>query len=466
MPSLSIVVAVDKNNGIGRNGDLPWPKLEDDLQYFNSITTNTLNKKKKNAVIMGRTTWFSIPEKFRPLPNRLNVVLSSTIDELEGVLVFKTLQDAIDNLNNDLSIENIYIVGGSKVYEEAINHPDCVRIFKTQIFSSFECDTYFPSIPPHLYTKYVNYNQRKEYISNNIKYIFECYDRKENEEYQYLDLVREIIENGTVKDDRTGTGVRASFGHQMRFSLRDNQFPLLTTKRVFWKGVAKELLWFVKGSTNAKQLSDEGVHIWDENGKRSFLDSRGLSHREENDLGPVYGFQWRHWGAGYSDFNADYTGKGIDQLQQCIDTIKNNPTDRRIILTAWNPSELDNMALPPCHMMCQFFVSNGELSCQMYQRSCDMGLGVPFNIASYALLTCMIAKICNLKPGEFIHVLGDAHVYSNHIEALKIQLERKPRSFPKLFIHSNPESIDGFKFEDFEISGYNPHDTVKMKMAV
>ena len=230
--------------------------------------------------------------------------------------------------------------------------------------------------------------------------------------------------------------------------------------------MAEELLWFISGNTNGNYLSNKGIHIWDGNGSREFLDQRGLTHREVGDLGPVYGFQWRHFGATYVDMYTDYTGKGVDQLADCIHKIKHTPDDRRIILSAWNPADLKDMALPPCHMFCQFYVANGELSCQMYQRSADMGLGVPFNIASYSLLTHMIAHVCNLQPGEFIHTIGDAHVYSNHVDALKEQWKRPPRAFPKLMIRSDVSDIDGFAFEDFEIVGYKPHGTIKMKMAV
>ncbi|XP_021541912.1 thymidylate synthase isoform X1 [Neomonachus schauinslandi] len=284
-------------------------------------------------------------------------------------------------------------------------------------------------------------------------------------ELQYLGQIEHILRCGVRKDDRTGTGTLSVFGMQARYSLRD-EFPLLTTKRVFWKGVLEELLWFIKGSTNAKELSSKGVKIWDANGSRDFLDSLGFSNREEGDLGPVYGFQWRHFGAEYKDKDSDYSGQGVDQLQKVIDTIKTNPDDRRIILCGWNPKDLPLMALPPCHALCQFYVVNGELSCQLYQRSGDMGLGVPFNIASYALLTYMIAHITGLKPGDFVHTLGDAHIYLNHIEPLKMQLQREPRPFPKLKILRKVETIDDFKAEDFQIEGYSPHPTIKMEMAL
>ncbi|XP_012708645.2 thymidylate synthase [Fundulus heteroclitus] len=285
------------------------------------------------------------------------------------------------------------------------------------------------------------------------------------DERGYLNLVEYIMENGRKKGDRTGTGVLSVFGAQVRYNLRD-KFPLLTTKRVFWKGILEELLWFIKGSTNAKELSEKGVKIWDANGSRAFLDNLGFTEREEGDLGPVYGFQWRHFGAEYKDIHTDYSGQGVDQLQNVIDTIRKNPEDRRIIMCAWNPKDLPLMALPPCHALCQFYVCDGELSCQLYQRSADMGLGVPFNIASYALLTYMIAHITGLQPGDFVHTLGDAHVYVNHVDPLKEQLQREIRPFPKLKIKRKVESIDDFQSEDFEICDYNPHPSIKMQMAV
>uniref|UniRef100_A0A4X2M9X2 Thymidylate synthase n=1 Tax=Vombatus ursinus TaxID=29139 RepID=A0A4X2M9X2_VOMUR len=250
-------------------------------------------------------------------------------------------------------------------------------------------------------------------------------------EKQYLGQIEHILQRGCKKEDRTGTGTMSVFGLQARYNLRD-EFPLLTTKRVFWKGVLEELLWFIKGSTNAKELSAKGVKIWDANGSRNFLDKQGFPTREEGDLGPVYGFQWRHFGAEYKEMNTD----------------------------------LPLMALPPCHALCQFYVLNDELSCQLYQRSGDMGLGVPFNIASYSLLTYMIAHVTGLKPGDFVHTLGDAHIYLNHIEPLKIQLQREPRPFPKLKILREVKTIDDFKAEDFLIEDYNPHPAIKMEMAV
>ncbi|KAH8352338.1 hypothetical protein KR084_003496 [Drosophila pseudotakahashii] len=287
------------------------------------------------------------------------------------------------------------------------------------------------------------------------------------DEEQYLDLLKNIIANGERRTDRTEVGTLSLFGSQMRFNMRES-FPLLTTKRVFFRAVAEELLWFVAGKTDAKLLQAKNVHIWDGNSTREFLDKLGHTERAVGDLGPVYGFQWRHFGAEYGTCDDDYSGKGIDQLRQVIDTIKKNPSDRRIIMSAWNPLDIPKMALPPCHCLAQFYVSQtrGELSCQLYQRSADMGLGVPFNIASYALLTHMIAHVTGLKPGDFVHTMGDTHVYLNHVEPLKEQLERTPRPFPKLVIKRQVEDIEDFRFEDFEIVGYNPYPKIKMEMAV
>ncbi|XP_033646211.1 thymidylate synthase-like [Asterias rubens] len=286
-----------------------------------------------------------------------------------------------------------------------------------------------------------------------------------HDEEQYLQLCRRIMEEGQFKGDRTGTGTRSIFGVQSRYNLR-GQFPLLTTKRVFWRGLAEELLWFVRGCTSGKDLADKNVHIWDANGSRAFLDQRGLQDYEEGDLGPVYGFQWRHFGAKYTNMHADYTGQGVDQLAYVINQIKTNPNDRRIIMSAWNPCDLDKMALPPCHAFVQFYVCNGELSCQLYQRSGDMGLGVPFNIASYSLLTYMIAHVTDLTPGEFVHTIGDAHVYVNHLDALEEQLKRTPRPFPTLKIKGKVTNIDDFTMDNFEICDYKPHPKIAMEMAV
>lgn len=290
--------------------------------------------------------------------------------------------------------------------------------------------------------------------------------KQDSEETQYLSLIKEVLGHGIESDDRTGTGTFSLFGRSMRFNLEDGTIPLLTTKKMPWKSIVEELLWFISGKTDSAILSKKGVSIWDANTTKDFLEKRGLGHRRQGDAGPIYGFQWRHFGAKYIDCDTDYSGQGVDQLTNCIEMIKKDPNSRRIVMSAWNPCDLDTMALPPCHMFCQFYVRNGELSCQMYQRSADMGLGVPFNIASYALLTHMIAHVTGTKAKEFIHVIGDTHVYKDHVEPLKEQLGREPRQFPKLVIKREVYDIGSFISGDFEISGYNPHPAIKMKMSV
>lgn len=288
----------------------------------------------------------------------------------------------------------------------------------------------------------------------------------EHAEHQYLDLIREILERGEPRTDRTGTGTRSIFGARMRFDLAEG-FPLLTTKRVFWRGVAEELLWFLSGSTDASVLSNKGVRIWDGHGSRAYLDSLGLTDRAEGDLGPIYGYQWRHFGATYVDAWTNYGDAGVDQISTLIRNLKTDPTSRRHILCAWNPPALAAMALPPCHVLCQFYVTNAKkLNCQLYQRSGDVGLGIPFNIASYSLLTMLIAHCCDLTPGEFIHVLGDAHIYANHVTALRAQLTKEPRPFPTLSLPREKKNMFEFTFDDFCLENYDPHPAIPMTMAV
>jgi thymidylate synthase len=262
---------------------------------------------------------------------------------------------------------------------------------------------------------------------------------------QYHELMRHVLANGVKKEDRTGTGTTSVFGYQMRYNLADG-FPLLTTKKLHTKSIIHELLWFLKGDTNIKYLKDNGVRIWDE-----WADAEG-------NLGPVYGYQWRSW--------PTPDGKHIDQITQVINMIKNNPDSRRLIVSAWNVADINNMKLPPCHAFFQFYVANGKLSCQLYQRSADIFLGVPFNIASYAILTMMVAQVCNLQLGDFVHTLGDAHIYSNHIEQANLQLTRDFRPLPTLKINPNVKSIFDFTITDFELENYDPHPHIKAEVAV
>ncbi len=300
------------------------------------------------------------------------------------------------------------------------------------------------------------------------------------EEEQYLDLVRRILDTGIVRNNRTGVPTRSLFGQVMRFDLRD-RIPVLTTKRVAWKSVVEELLWMLLGKTDSKELAARGVKIWDANGTPEYLKSVGLGHREAGDLGPIYGFQWRHFGAKYVDCHTNYAGQGVDQLRTLVKALLTDPDDRRMILSAWNPTALAEMALPPCHMMAQFICAKGELTCILNQRSGDVGLGVPFNITSYALLTNILANACNLRARELVHIIGDAHIYQNHEEALRQQLKNIPRAFPRLLMPRDcngavanlPVSsilnwIEGLyhRVGEFQLEDYNPHPSIPMTMAV
>lgn len=287
------------------------------------------------------------------------------------------------------------------------------------------------------------------------------------EEEQYLNLIREILSRGTWEEGRNGK-TKSIFGHSMRFSLENGRIPILTTKKTAWKTCLKELLWFIRGETNNKLLLDQGVHIWDGNSSREFLDSRGLNNYEVNELGPIYGHQWRHFNAKWQGDAHDYTGEGVDQLQQIIDALKDpkQRTSRRLIMTAWNPEQLDDMALPPCHIMCQFNVHDGkQLSCAMYQRSNDECCGTPFNIASYSFLTHLIAKHCGLQAYEFVYFKGNCHIYEEHIEGAKLQIQREPYPFPTLTIKQIRDNINDYQVDDFILENYQHHESIKFQMV-
>lgn len=527
---LSFVVAMTSSGGIGYKNDLPW-KIKKDMKHFEFITTNiqsknrfveeayksspltemfkskifdTKNNTSKtntdtkipiNACIMGRKTYDSIPEKYKPLKNRINIILSSNIlnksQPEKNIYYFTTIKETLDFINSynntskDYLLNEVFVIGGSYIFNEFMNNEELKNLIKsiylTTIYKEIECDVFWKTPTDFEEVSVSKTEVEKDYVFDfrilvNKNLIGEkpieelvSYDalkqHPQHEEFQYLNHIKDIIDNGKEKRDRTGVGTISKFGLTMRFDC-SNTFPLLTTKDTYWKGIVEELLWFIKGCTSNKVLKEKKVRIWDGNSTREYLDSIGLTDREEGDLGPIYGFQWRHSGAEYITMHEDYTGKGVDQLAEVIDTIKNNPNSRRIIICAWNPNDLKKMALPPCHVLCQFYVNDGVVSLQMYQRSCDMGLGVPFNIASYALLLKMICHVTGTTAGEYIHILGDAHVYKNHVEPLKIQLERNPLAFPVLKINEDVKNIDDFTFKDFTLVGYKHLQKIKMEMAV
>lgn len=452
--SFEIVVAHNSKRGIGCNNALPWT-CPRDMAFFKKLT---LDSAIYNAVVMGSNTWRSIGQ--RPLPGRLNVVISTKLrksDLSNGVILFDSVEKCVRDLLT-MGLDNIYIIGGASIYSQFMKLPIVSAIHANEILHNYTlCNTHLDEFPSDF--QLVSQRATKEVV-------FRMYQRPPNRgELSYLRLVGDILREGETRNDRTGTGTISMFGKSMRFCLRGDKIPVLTTKKVFWPGVVKELLWFISGSTDANKLSEQGVNIWKENGSRAFLDNMGFYDRKEGDLGPVYGFQWRHFGAEYVDCKTDYCGQGFDQMKDCVDKIKNDPDSRRIVMSAWNPPDLGNMNLAPCHMMCQFHVSGKELSCQMYQRSCDVGLGVPFNISSYALLTHMIAHCCGIKAKELIYVMGDAHIYKNHVEPLERQLERDPLPFPTIKLNDSVRDIDDFRFGDIELRNYYSYPSIKMPFS-
>lgn len=487
MKNYNVIWASARNRVIGSSkskGGLPW-KLKQDMAFFKNTTKfyNREDPDSQNAVVFGRKTWEAMGK--RTLPNRFNIVMSrsstSSLNLPKGVLHVRDFEELPFLCEQYPDMNEVFIAGGAQIYSLASEHQDKVKnVFKTRIGCDIEGDIKLDKdlfedfrlleISKTLSDKGINYDFTRWVNPRLYPLHFDEYSRSvfssEHEELQYQKLIERVMNEGSLKGDRTQTGVYSTFGNMMRFDLSQS-FPLLTTKRVFWKGVVEELLWFFRGSTDSKKLSDKGVRIWDGNGSRDFLDKNGFPERREGDLGPVYGFQWRHSGAEYVDADTNYSGQGIDQLRQVIEQIKTNPESRRLIVNSWNVKDISNMALPPCHILFQFFVDGDRLSCLLYQRSCDLGLGVPFNIASYALLICLVAKETGLQPGEFVHILGDSHVYTNHVEALREQNTRKPNPFPVLNINHTPgKNFEDYKLEDFELSGYHPFKTIKMEMAV
>jgi dihydrofolate reductase / thymidylate synthase len=466
----SVIVAYDSNFGIGFENKVQW-KVPEDMEHFFQKTVGSGS----NAVVMGRKTWESIPdpEKFRPLRYRLNVVLTRSPSSSfpEGVLTFDSVDSCIRGLSRDHKhLDEVFVIGGEEIYRSFLESTVVTTVYGTEIHSDreFKADRFFPELEYFdLQQSYpVNTSSSSSSRADGVGFRFVTYSRTNTEEKQYLDLCTEIVETGAQKSDRTGTGTVSKFGQTMRFGLRGGVVPLLTTKRVFWRGVVAELLFFISGKTDTSVLSDDGVNIWQGNTSREFLDSRGLVDHEVGDMGPMYGFQWRHWGAEYRGCSADYSGKGIDQLQSCIDMIIDNPDSRRILMTAYNPSDLGKSVLPPCHYSVQFACYGDELSMLVTMRSLDMGLGFPFNLASYSLLLHMVCQVCDKKPGEIVFNAGDCHVYRNHVEGLRLQASRDTRGFPTIKLNGDVGCIDDFKAEDIELVGYYPHDAIKLQMAI
>lgn len=452
----SIIVALDIKNGIAKQGQIPWHNRSD-LHFFRETT----HGQGRNAVIMGRKTYESLPANVRPLPGRQCVIISTTWQPSDhpNILIYSSLLEALIGLGQ-AHYEHVFVAGGERVYQEAIRHflYLCDHIYVTRFAHDYECDQFFP------WSDIESMPHTTQSIEDYDRYTFTPQVR--HSEYEYLNLIRDVLTNGEDRVDRTGVGTRSVFGARMVFDLT-NSFPILTTKKMAYEAIIKELLFFISGKTDTTILSQQGVKIWAANTSEMFLRQMKLPWRE-GDMGPGYGFQWRHWGTEYHGCDHNYAGQGVDQFDQLVQNLRQHPESRRHLLTAWNPSQLDQMALPPCHVLAQFYVSaDGQwLDCQLYQRSGDLFLGVPFNITSYALLTAILAHLTGRRPRRLIHILGDAHIYRNHLDAVKLQLTRTPRPFPQLTFSRPVNSLDELTREHIVITGYTSWPMISAPMAV
>lgn len=496
MKTIGIVCINKHNNAIGYNNDLLF-KLKQDMKFFKITTIRTDDISKQNAVLMGYNTYTSIPTKYFPLKDRINIIISNNHykdikqkiknESLQNVYVFRNILNAVHYCNNMNTIETLFVIGGASIYDFFIKkylfHSILITEIKSPVLDIGNVFFKENNILELNYIKsYIDSFREAECLNNvdNIKYTvdysickyksiftehyYKYIDSKTNE-YNYIKQLEYVLLNGETRQTRNAETI-SSFGIRMEFDLTLG-FPLLTTKKMFWKGIKEELLWFLQANTNANDLSNKGVHIWDGNSNRDFLDSIGLHSYQEGDCGPIYGFQWRHFNAKYNGCNSDYKHQGVDQLQQIIHLLQTNPTSRRIFMSAWNPEQMKEMALPPCHISYQFYVSEDKkLQCQMYQRSGDMFLGIPFNIGSTALLVHILAKMTGLIPGKVILVVGDAHIYKNHVDQVKLQLQKKPYLPCNLIVKQKRNNIEEYQSTDFVLQNYHSHPYIKADMVV
>ena len=482
------ISCIASNRAIGINNNLIF-RLKEDMQFFKETTTNS-DSDKSNAIIMGKNTYHSIGKE--GLPGRINCVISNTYNpdysSVNRVNYFSSVDSCISTLDNRTDIDKIFVIGGESIYKYFMYHNLYDELLMSYVSKPTidYGDTFFPYINLGEYND-IKKVKSQEIVTPNEKYNYDIYSLKKTDsivnntpsinsfvrtvsdnqdEFQYLDLIKKVMEKGTIRKTRNSNTI-SLFGEKMEFDI-SKSFPLLTTKRVFFRGIVRELLWFINAKTDSKLLESDKVNIWKGNSSREYLDSIGLNSYREGDCGPIYGFQWRHFNAEYTGPDSDYTGKGIDQLGNIINLLKNDPTSRRMFMSGWNPCQLTEMALPPCHVSYQFYVRETNntryLDCLMYQRSGDLFLGVPFNIASTSLLVYILGNITEINPGKINIVIGDAHIYENHIEQIKTQLERIPNSFPTININKQLTSLEDLTYEDIILKNYKPHPAIKADM--
>ena len=480
--SYNLILSVDTDGIIGNGKNNLAYRSSVDLMRFQSLTTRSEYDDVQNVVVMGRKTWESLNGKH--LKNRTNLVLSNSIvldEETSNATTIKSWNELFDYVHTN-TIRKVFIIGGKQIYEEFIRiYRGIIDKIYLTVFESQEYKNINMVDKINLNTFLTGFKLEDDvvvkdlvktetnkthwvYVERNMVVHLQTfkYDTG-NSERMYLKHLTNIVTQPT-RETRNGN-VKSLFGLRVVYDLSDGSVPLLTTKKVAWKTCIKELLWFLKGHTNNELLKKEGVNIWSANASSPFLKSRGLGHYKDGDLGPIYGFQWRHSGADYKDMTLDYTGKGIDQIETCLNQLINDPHSRRIIVNSWNVSDLNKMALPPCHILFQWYLDTKKrLWIQLYQRSGDMFLGVPFNMFSYAVLLKLMCKKTDYKPGGIVHIIGDAHIYENHMDAVETQLSRDPVEFPTLTIESKKEWED-YTIDDFKISNYTPYEKISAPMS-
>jgi len=459
---IECIVTVGRNLGICSINEDTWT-LHDDTKSVQELT-------KGHAVVMGRVTYESL--HVTQLNDRMNIVLTDNAAIFNNThnVKFMTFNECVRFIHDPKSIHTkMYIIGGEHIYKLFIEHITVIHL--TQVFHQRRVGFQHPK---GFFFKIPNTFQlidiSGQYYNNNIPFRFLKFVKRIttiDHDKEYIRLSKYILDHGESREDRTKTGTIAVFAEQMKFDIRES-IPILTTKRIPWKSCIEELLWFLKGDTNANHLNEKGVTIWDGNSSREFLDNVGLSYLDEGDCGANYSFQWRHFGGAYTCFQDNYDNQGVDQIAYIENLLKTDKYSRRIFLSAWNPSDLQKTVLPPCHVSAQFFVDNNDrLSCHMYQRSCDMFLGVPWNILSYASLTYLLAIRNNLKPGFLTISTGDTHIYRNHIDQMELQISRNALCAPRLVINSDVKNtpLNELSIDDFDLIGYFPHDTIRGVMS-
>lgn len=464
MKRFNIIVACDNNFGIGNNGSLPWA-FKQDMLYFRNITSTNqilpLINKSPNIIIMGMKTFESIG--FKSLPNRVSFVITSKkIENSDTVKYFSNFYEALNYSSNYLN-SDVWVIGGSSIYNMAIRHWACHKIYLTQIDNIFNCDTFLDFNMNNIkWTNELPINDLNILDNKTYKLTFKEGIVNHNVETQYLETLYNVLINGEKRMTRNGY-TYSKFNKTISWDLKDG-FPLLTTKKMFWKGIVEELLFFIRGDTDSNKLSEKGIKIWEPNTRRYFLDNLGLDY-PEGEMGPMYGYQWRYFNKPYPVTN-DYNN-GIDQLQNIINEIKNNPTSRRLIMTDFNPVQVSQGVLYPCHsIVIQFYVEDNKLNCSMYQRSGDLFLGIPFNIASTSLLLCIIAQLTNLEPSKVNLIIGDYHIYEKHYNQVLEQLKRTSYNLPKINIKkfNSLKEVEESSLDDYQLIDYASHPTIKADM--